>query len=77
MTDVVVGYLPHIVTEGQRWDSLAWQYYGDAYAYERLVAANPGIPLAPILPTGVTVLVPIVQAPEVLTNSEDLPPWKR
>ncbi|MDI4583123.1 hypothetical protein E7X33_28695, partial [Klebsiella pneumoniae] len=23
-------YLEHITTDGERWDNLAWHYYGDA-----------------------------------------------
>ena len=26
-------YLEHITTDGERWDNLAWHYYGDALAY--------------------------------------------
>lgn len=31
-------YLEHVTTDGERWDNLAWRYYGDALAYERIIA---------------------------------------
>lgn len=77
MSDAISGYLPHTAIEGQRWDTLAWLYYGDAYAYERIVAANPHIPLAATLPGGVTVYIPIIEVPATQSSSENLPPWKR
>ena len=43
-------YLTHITTEGERWDQLATRYYGDPLQYERIVAANPHVPLATTLP---------------------------
>lgn len=69
-------YLRHVTGSGQRWDSLAYLYYGDALAYERIVAANPQIPIVPALPGGIVVLIPIIESPDVVA-SEELPPWKR
>jgi phage tail protein X len=69
-------FIEHITRAGQRWDTLAWQYYGDALGYERIVAANPHIPIVPTLPGGVKVLIPVIEEPAVLTG-EELPPWKR
>lgn len=71
-----MNYIPHLTTEGERWDSLAWRYYGDAHAYERIIQANPGLPLMTTLPGGLTLAIPVVESDEVAT-SEALPPWKR
>jgi len=68
-------YLAHITSEGERWDHLAWRYYGDATGYERIMAANPTVPRETVLPSGVRLRIPIIAAPDTLT--EDLPPWKR
>ena len=38
-------FIPHITTEGERWDQLAWRYYGDAHRYQPIVQANPHVPL--------------------------------
>ncbi|MFT2542069.1 tail protein X, partial [Escherichia coli] len=33
-------FLEHVTRDGERWDSLAWQYYGDPLGYPRIIAAN-------------------------------------
>src|SRR5690606_8109276 len=38
-------YLSHVTREGERWDQLAFTYYGDATRYEPIVRANPQVPL--------------------------------
>lgn len=54
-------YLIHITTEGDRWDLLAYRYYGDAVAYEPIVRANPGIsPLRGLLPSGLRLRIPVL-----------------
>ena len=30
-------FLTHVTTEGERWDQLAWKYYGDAHRYPPIV----------------------------------------
>jgi len=72
MTDVLV----HITSAGDRWDLLAWKYYGDASQYEPIIAANPEVMIEPILPAGIRLLIPIIEDAELI-NTEDLPPWKR
>lgn len=67
-------YLNHITTEGERWDLLAYRYYGNALLYERIVAANPHVPLTPTLPSGLTLSIPLIEQQDL---SEDLPPWLR
>lgn len=69
-------YLIHVVADGDRWDLLAWRYYADPYAYERIMAANPGMPMAPVLTAGTRLLIPVV-ASSTSIATEDLPPWKR
>lgn len=67
-------YLTHITTEGERWDQLAYRYYGNALQYERIVVANPHVPLTPTLPGGLTLSIPVIEQQDL---SEDLPPWLR
>lgn len=67
-------YLTHITTEGERWDQLAWKYYGNALAYERIVAANPQVPITPTLQGGLRLSIPVIEEAQTV---EDLPPWKR
>lgn len=33
-------YLEHVTSEGERWDNLAWRFYGDALAYERIIVVT-------------------------------------
>lgn len=69
-------YIEHVTREGERWDQLAWEYYGDPYDYERIILANPTIPIIPVLPSGVILLIPIIEDAEEIPAVE-LPPWKR
>jgi len=67
-------FILHITSNGERWDSLAWQYYGNPAGYSPIVMANPNVPIEPVFDAGVSILVPILQ--ESATISTNLPPWK-
>ena len=66
----------HITKDGERWDLLAWRYYGSATDYERIIAANPGVPRSPVLRGGIELLIPVVEKSAVIA-AEELPPWER
>jgi phage tail protein X len=68
-------YLTHISAAGDRWDLLAWNYYGDATLLGTIVMANPTMPIEPVLSAGMTVLIPVLQKASVVAT--DLPPWKQ
>lgn len=67
-------YLTHITTEGERWDQIAMRYYGDALLYETIILANPTVPLHLVLPSGLTLTIPLIKAKPTLAA---LPPWLR
>ncbi|EOX8480696.1 tail protein X [Salmonella enterica subsp. indica] len=67
-------YLEHITTQSERWDNLAWRYYGDALSYERIIAANPHVAVIPVLPSGVRLIIPVIS---VTQTTSELPPWLR
>ena len=67
-------YIPHITIEGERWDQLAYRYYGSAHRYDPIIRANPHVPLATTLPGGLTLSVPVIEQQDL---SEELPPWLR
>lgn len=69
-------YLEHITAEGDRWDLLAWRYYRDPMAYERIMVANPDVPVHPILPGGIKLFIPVVEV-SAAAPKEKLPPWKQ
>lgn len=66
-------YLEHETVEGERWDQLALRYYGDATAYEGIIAENPHVPISPALAGGLRLRIP-VRAQAVVAESK-LPPW--
>jgi len=70
--------LIHITTAGERWDMIAWRYYGDAHRYPPLIAANPHVPITPALPAGIRLNIPVLahEAGQTLPK-ERLPPWMR
>ncbi len=70
--------IEHITAEGDRWDLLAWKYYGDATQYERIVAANVRVAIMPVLPSGIVLHIPVIEEPAAeLADNEELPPWLR
>ncbi len=67
--------IPHTIKAGERWDSIAYRYYGDALDIARLTNANPQLALCEVLPIGAVLLVPVITHKR--TNQNDLPPWLR
>ena len=67
-------FLTHISRDGERWDTLAARYYGNALDYERIVVANPHVPLNTILTAGLTLSIPVIEQEDI---TKDLPPWLR
>lgn len=64
-------------TQGIRWDTIAYQMYGDAAAYPRLIEANPDVPATPRLPGGIQLRIPIIDLPQEVAPQDTLPPWLR
>lgn len=64
----------HITTEGERWDTIAYKYYGDATQYEPIVVSNPYVAIVPVLPAGLKLQIPVIQNTNEVTV-EGLPPW--
>jgi phage tail protein X len=74
-------YLDHVTTEGERWDQLAWRYYGDAMRISPLIRANIGLfgdgfgSIPAVLPAGLALKVRLLDPPPV--PDALLPPWRR
>jgi len=68
-------FITHISASGDRWDLLAWNYYGDPTLFGPIVMANPNIPIEPAFEAGFTIIIPMLQKASVI--SANLPPWKR
>jgi phage tail protein X len=67
-------FIVHVTRAGERWDLLAWRYYGDPTDYSPIVVANPSVPIEPVFDAGISIAVPIRQKSSVVVA--DLPPWK-
>jgi phage tail protein X len=65
----------HVTRAGERWDLLAWQFYGDPAGYSTIIFANPSVPIVPVFDAGITIAVPVLPASPAA--AADLPPWKR
>lgn len=74
-------YLEHVTAPGDRWDLIAYKYYGDAMLMHHILRANPDAvsdpsePVPLVLAAGITLRVPILEPVDV--QDIQLPPWKR
>lgn len=67
-------YLIHLSRDGERWDLIAFAYYGDATRFEPIMRANPDQMGLPVLPGGLAIKVPILDEPD-LPADVGMPPW--
>ena len=67
-------FILHVTRAGERWDLLAWRYYGDPTDYSPIIMANPGVAIEPVFDAGISLAVPVIQKSTIV--SVDLPPWK-
>lgn len=70
-----MSFVIYTTKEGDRWDLIAFEAYGDATAYGPIIAANPHIPIRPELEAGTKVWIPVREAPALA--AQQVPPWKR
>lgn len=68
-------FIIHKTKQGDRWDSLAYKYYGNCFKYAPIVMANPTMPICPFLPADVEIIIPFFDNNKDI--NEELPPWKR
>ena len=69
-------FVAYVTSDGDRWDRIAFQHYGDATAYEAIVRANPEVPIRPVLDGGIRLRIP-VRLDAAALDDPGLPPWKR
>jgi phage tail protein X len=70
-------FIPHLTTAGERWDTLAWKYYGDATLFGPIIQTNPQTAIEAVFEAGLNIGVPILVVNPAAQNQADLPPWKR
>lgn len=68
-------FITHIAAAGERWDLLAWRYYGDASVYSAIIMANPTVAIEPVLAAGLVIAIPILEKAQSIPAQ--LPPWKQ
>lgn len=73
-------YFEHTTKAGDRWDLIAFDYYGDAKLIKPLLMANPDllgdpdVPAPLVFDKGVQIRVPVLAETEIAASQ--LPPWK-
>lgn len=65
-------FIEYQTQDGDRWDIVAWKMYGDPYAYEGILRANPDVAAEPVLEGGVTLRIPILEESGL---HEEFAPW--
>lgn len=68
--------IQHTTIDGERWDTIAQKYYGNAAMMNDIISANPNVPLYDILPAGIVLDIPVIESNDVKTDASNLPPWK-
>jgi phage tail protein X len=68
-------FITHVTSSGERWDLLAWTFYGNPALYSPIIMANPRIPIESVFEAGLEIAIPILQIDFAQTSN--LPPWKR
>ena len=69
-------WIEHVAKLGDRWDTLAYAYYGDPFGYMRLIEANPHVPIRPFIEPGTQLVIPLIE-PDDDGQALELPPWKQ
>ena len=61
--------------DGDRWDMISQEFYGDPLDYVGIMAVNPGLAGVMFLPPGAIVNVPVRE--QATARQKILPPWDR
>lgn len=69
--------IEYIVKAGDRWDSISHKCYGVSTEVETIIRANKHIKVGVLPEVGAVLTIPVIEAYQIKTKSELLPPWKR
>lgn len=69
--------LEYIVKGDMRWDAISYTVYGTPNEVGRITAANPDVPVTPIVESGTLLQIPIITVAEAVLTNEQLPIWKQ
>src|SRR5579885_1707889 len=70
-------FITHITAAGERWDTLAWRYYGDPTLFGPIIQTNPQVPVMAVFDAGLVIGVPLLTVNPTVQQAADLPPWKQ
>ena len=70
-------FINHVTAAGERWDTLAWKYYGDTTLFGPIIQTNPQIAIEAVFEAGLNIGVPLLMVNQPVQTEADLPPWKR
>lgn len=68
-------FYSYITKDRDRWDLIAYKFYGNATKYEPIIQANPDIPITPTIQSGIKLKIPVLDENNSITF--ELPPWRR
>ncbi len=71
----MTNYYSYITKDSDRWDLIAYKFYGDATKYEIIIEANPDVPITPTLESGIKLKIPVLDENSSITF--ELPPWRK
>lgn len=71
----MTNYIFHTAGERDRWDTIAYKYYGNSYKIQNLISDNPHIPITGTIEEGTEVRVRVEETTP--DDNSNLPIWKR
>lgn len=74
---MAVVYTEYITKEGDRLDTIAVLAYGDPHKITPIIRNNKGLPIQDTYPSGIRLVISVEKPNDVISNSIQLPPWKR
>jgi len=69
--------LTYITKENVRWDTIAFEAYGDASRMNEIIAANVNVDISEKLPGGIELQIPVIETTASAPAEMLVPPWKR
>lgn len=68
-------YVVYITQTGDRWDTVANNFYGDPTQISALIFANPAVPIQDVFDAGVALAIPLIAPPTPAPSTVPLP-WE-
>ena len=69
-------YYEYVTKDGDRWDMLAANYYGDPCKMDLIIRANPEVIIRPVLDAGIKIRIPVVEKRLIASVVSGEVPWR-